>query len=66
MPFDLCKTLKPNRVISITSLEHLDKTGKSYRVNAKSREEGVRRTASGLCLAPELWETVQHGEAEDL
>jgi hypothetical protein len=34
------KTLKPDRVISITSLEHLDKTGKSYRVNAKSREEG--------------------------
>lgn len=40
-PSTFGKTLKPDRVISITSLEHLqDKTGKSYRINAKSWEEG--------------------------
>jgi hypothetical protein len=40
-PLTFGKTLKPDHVISITNLEHLDdKTGKSYRVNAKSWEQG--------------------------
>jgi len=35
------KTLKPDLVISITSVEHIgNNRGKSYRVNAKSWEEG--------------------------